>query len=438
MTYTIHNAVILTLDDNNTFYPYGAMVIKDGKIAAVGKKDTITFEGEIIDMHGNIVMPGLVNAHTHSHSSVLRNLADDKKLMDWLKTGIWPLEAVTNADVAKAAMGLTCLEFIKTGVTTFLDEFFFAKDIAPVSSSSGLRCFLSATVFENDCVETEDTLSAAEDFVKNWIGKEDETLIYPCFGPHAPYSVSAAQFKKIAELSEKYGVLINVHVSESPDEGKQIYEKYGCTPTEWLESLGVFSQRTVAAHSVHMSEHDLEIYAKNNVGVAYNPVSNLKLVSGIMPLKKMYEHGITVAIGTDGAQSNNSMDLLQDIKIGTLIQKQYTDDATFFNAEQCVRMLTVNGAKVLGMEDKIGTLEVGKYADFISLDTTSVNLTPLHKNRLSNIYSAIAYSVVGSDVADTVVNGKWLMKDRHVLSLDSEEIRKNAQKASEYLIEHAW
>lgn len=431
--YTLTNATIVTVDAQNHFYADGTIVIDDGRIIAVGNKEEIEPQGTVIDMGKKLLMPGLINAHTHTHSSIFRNMGDDLKLMDWLHTAMWPMERVLTSELACDATALSCVEYIRSGITTYADQFYFAKDIAPVAVQSGLRCFLAATVFENGCAETEDTLAAAVRFVEDW--KHKNGRLYPCFGPHAPYSVSAEQISRVAQLAKKYGVLTHIHISETKDENNQIYEKYGCSPTKWLESLGLFENPVLAAHSIHLSDEDMKIYAENKAAAAYNPVSNLKLVSGIMPMKALMEHGITIAVGTDGAQSNNSMDLLRDARTGTLIQKQKEDDATFCPAETVVRMMTINGAAALGMEQEIGSLEEGKRADLITFDPGSPRAVPLHRKDLRHLYSAIAYSLCGADVVDNVVDGQWVMKERVIKTLPETEVLKNAQKASEYLHE---
>lgn len=428
MEYTIYNATIITVDNKDNFYSNGAMVIKDGIITDIGDTKEVEFKGENINLHGKIVMPGLINAHTHTHSPLFKNILDDMKLMDWLKNGLWPLEKKITANDAKAATACSCLEFIKSGITTYADQFFYAKDIAEIADKSGLRCFLAATVLTNGCAETNDTVNVAEKFISEW--KQKQTLVYPCIGPHAPYSVSEKDWGKVIKIAEKYNVLIHTHISETQDENSEIMQKYNYTPTQWLEKIGVFKQKVLAAHSIHLTDEDIEIYKNNNVCAVYNPVSNLKLVSGIMPIEKMYKKGITVAIGTDGSQSNNSMDLLQDIKIGSLIQKQKQDDATFLNARTAIRMLTIDGAKALGIDKTIGSLEKGKSADFITFNNNSINFIPLDKNDLENIYSSIIYTATGTDVADTVVEGKWLMKDRKVMTLQETEILKVIQDLS--------
>lgn len=435
--YTITNCTILTMNDKDEYYPDGAMVIEDGKISAIGSREDIAPVGDVIDMEKRVVMPGLINTHTHSHSSIFRSLGDDMELMDWLHNAMWPTERHINHEVAYAAARMSCLEYLRGGITTYADQFYFAEDVAQAAMESGLRCFLAPSVFTKPTAETADTFAAAESFIKNWIGKEHETNIYPCIGPHAPYSVDESLFKKVNRLADQYDLLVHIHISETLDENRQIMEQQGMTPTGWLHHMGVLEHRTLAAHSIHLSEPDMELYAKNQVHASYNPVSNLKLVSGIMPIKEMKKAGIQISLGTDGSNSNNSMDLLRDLKTGVLIQKMKYGDATFLPAGEALRMATIEGAKALYMEKETGSLETGKRADFISLDTQSPRLSPLYAEKVDRIYATIVYSASGADIKDTVVDGRWVMQNGHVLTFDENEVRERAQEAGDYLVKKA-
>lgn len=436
-TITLKNCTILTMDGRDRHYADGRITIKDRIITAVGEAASVPEEGEAVDMKGRLVMPGLINTHTHSHSSIFRNTADDLSLMDWLKTAMWPMEKHLSPERAYAAARLSCLEYIRSGITCYADQFYFSKTVAEAAMTSGLRTFLAATVFTDPSPETADTLAAAADFAEKYHGRQDETLVYPCIGPHAPYSVEARLWKACVELSKQYNLLIHTHISETLDENRQIMEQTGMSPTRWLDSMGVLERPVLAAHSIHLDDSDLDLYARHNVAVSYNPVSNLKLVSGIMPMKRLLQKGILITLGTDGAQSNNSMDLLRDLRTGLLIQKQENGDASFLKARAALRMATIDGAKALGMDSQIGSLEVGKKADLIAFDTTSPRLCPLHRHSVKNLYAAMCYSACGADVADSMVNGRWLMRDRSVLSLNAAEVCRDAQEASEYLVEHS-
>lgn len=436
ITYTVVNCTIITVDEEDHFYPDGAMVVENGRIKKVGNRNSINPEGTVIDMGGRLVMPGLINTHTHSHASLFRSLGDDMELMDWLHNAMWPAESYMDHEIAYAATRMSCLEYMRGGVTTYADQFYFAEEVARAASESGLRCFLAPSVFTKGTAETDDTFAAAEQFIKGWKGREEETKVYPCIGPHAPYSVDEGLFRKVNRIADEYDLLVHIHISETMDENRQIMEEHRMSPTAWLASMGVLDHRVLAAHSIHLSEQDMELYAKYGVHASYNPVSNLKLVSGIMPMKEMKAAGIQISIGTDGSNSNNSMDLLGDLKTGALIQKMKYRDATFFPAKEAVRMATIEGAKALYIDGETGSLEEGKRADFISLDTKSPRLTPLYRNSVDKIYATVVYSACGADVKDTVVDGEWVVKAGEVLTMDEEVILGQAQEAGEKLVKH--
>jgi len=435
---TLTNCTVLTIDEQDTVYPQGRIQIQDGRIHAVGSEDDISLTGDVVNLNGGLVMPGLINTRTHSHSSIFRSQADDLRLMDWLKKAMWPMERFLSPELAYAATALSCLEYLRCGITTYADQFYFAETIAKAAQKSGLRCFLAATVFTDPSPETDDTLGTAVKFIQNWQNRETETRVYPCIGPHAPYSVSGDLFREVVSLSHQYDLLIHTHISETQDENEQICAQTGLSPTQWLESLGVLERPVLAAHSIHLSPEDLDIYQRRNVHVTYNPVSNMKLASGVMPYQEMKRRGIQVSLGTDGAQSNNSMDLLRDLREGALLQKVTSMDATVFSSQEAVRMVTIEGAKALGMEKQLGSLEAGKLADLIILDHQSPRLTPLHRADRNNLYGTVTYSACGGDVRDVMVDGKWLMRDRQILAFDEDEILCQGQKASEYLVEHAF
>lgn len=480
--FAIKNCTILTVDGQDRVYEAGAMIVADGRIRWIGPEEELEGQGwlegkagqagqeplegnagqerqerlddkagqepgpdsgtviakdRIIDLKGHLVLPGLVNTHTHSHSSVFRNLGDDMELMDWLNHAMWPAEKHLNPQIAYNAARMTCLEFIRSGITTYADQFYFAEDVARAASESGLNCYLAASVFDWSTAEGGDSFEKAADFVKHWHGRAGGTRVTPCIGPHAPYSVSGDLFKKVVDLADSYDLLIHTHISETEDENAQIMERYGLSPVKWLESLGVFGQKVLAAHCIHLSEEDMDVFRTYNVHVSYNPVSNLKLVSGIMPMKAMKERGIQISIGTDGAQSNNSLDLLRDLRTGSLIQKMLLHNAEFLPAREAVRMATIEGARALGCEGDRGSLEIGKKADFIVMDTTSPRLVPLIRNRADKLYAALVYSALGADVCGMCVDGRWVMRERRVISMDAEDVMAQAQESGRYLGERA-
>lgn len=438
-TITLDGCTLITMDAKDSFYPNARITIKGKRIAQIGLAQDIPLLGQVVNLGGALVMPGLINTHTHSHSSIFRSLADDLELMDWLKKAIWPMEKFLSQERMYAATSLSCLEYLKGGTTTCADQIYYPNTVAKAAMSTGIRSFLAASVFSSQgpAPQTENTFKDACNFVEKWQKSQEETRIYPCIGPHAPYSVDGDLFRQIVRYSEEKDLLIHVHISETADENRQIKETYGMSPSAWLHSLGVFSRPVLAAHSIHLSEPDIGLYQRYGVAASYNPASNLKLVSGIMPLKQLWQSGIVVGIGTDGAQSNNSMDLFRDLRLGSLIQKHHQQDATFANARQMVRMATIEGAKALHFDSEIGSIETGKRADFAILDPTSPRLCPMHSHNLANIYSLISYSALAADVQHVMVDGNWIVRDRRLLTADEDAIRANAQKASEYLLECA-
>lgn len=434
---TLTNCTILTMDDEDAYYSSGSIVIEGNIISQIGKADEVVPRGKIIDMNNKLVLPGFINTHTHSPSPLFRSMADDLELMDWLKKRIWPAEKFLTGELAYYGASLNSLELIECGVTTFADQYYFSTFTADAAKRFGLRAFIAPSVFSGPSPESENTICDAVDFIEKYRGKEEETLIYPCIGPHAPYSCSLETLRAVSDIALKYKLLVHIHISETMDENREIFEKTGLTPTQYVNEAGIFENRVLSAHSIHLSEKDMDIFKKKNVAVTYNPVSNLKLVSGIMPLKELEEKGIIVSIGTDGAQSNNSLDILRDLKIGNLIQKQKYQDATFFPARDALRMVTINGAEALGMKDKIGSLEKGKLADIIALDMRRTSLCPIHKNSIENLYSTIVYSASGADISDVFINGNIIMENHIVKVVDRDEIINAAQIGAEKLMKNA-
>lgn len=432
--FTLTKGIVLTIDERDNYYPDGKIVIKNNEILAIGSSDKVESRGKEINMKGKIILPGFVNTHTHSPSPLFRGMADDLCLMEWLKTLIWPAEKYMSEEIAYHGALLTFLEFLTTGVTTFADQYFYSEIIGEAARKSGLRGFVAPTIFSGPTPETSDPLQAAVNFIEKYVGREDETLIFPCIGPHAPYSCNRYELKQVVDISSRYDLLIQTHISETREENEQIFAKWGLTPTQYLDEIGLLERPLLAAHCIHLNEKDIKIFKKRGVRVSYNPVSNLKLVSGIMPFKKLRDEGIVLSLGTDGAQSNNSLDLLRDLKTGVLIQKYANKDATFLTAREALRLITINGAKALGIDDKIGSIEKGKKADIIALDMEAPNINPLHEKLLKNIYSAVVYSASGLNVSDVIVNGEILMLDKEIKKLDRQEIIKNAKKSSDYLM----
>jgi 5-methylthioadenosine/S-adenosylhomocysteine deaminase len=430
----LRHAIVLTIDAADSYYADGCIIVEDGLIAYVGteaQRPEIQEGDAVIDLHGKLVMPGLVNTHIHSHSPLFRNFGEDVALQTWLNAIMWPAESHLTEEQAYFAALHTCIESISSGVTTFADQFYFAPAVARAVNESGMRAVLCTSIFEDGRSDRFQTVRTAEEFVGAWQGRNP--LVVPGLGPHAPYSVSEEQWRQVVELSKSYGVLVHTHISETEKENKTFHTRYSLSPTQWLEKLGVFECPTLAAHCVHLSDEDIAILRNNDVHVSYNPVSNLKLVSGIMPYERLVGQGVQVSLGTDGAQSNNTLDLLGDLKTGVLIQKQRTGNPAFLTVSDAVRLATIAGALALGLDNVTGSLETGKQADLIAIDIRQPHLRPLHVDSVKMLYTALVYCATGRDVVDTMVRGRWLMRDRELLSLDAASILHRTDSISRLL-----
>jgi len=411
------------------------VVIKDGLIDYAGPEIEIEPEGERIDMKGKIVMPGLVNTHTHSPAALFRGFADDLFLMDWLQHYMWPMEKNLTAQFAYDGASLSYLEFLKNGMTTNVDMWYYADSLAQAAMRIGLRAVIAAGIFTWSTPESDHSLRDADDFVAKYRSTSAVSYIYPCYGPHDAYSCSREILRETAKLAAKRDTIIHAHISETQQNNEELFAKEGVSPTRYMQREGIFDQHVLGAHCIYLSDEDIDIFHESGACVSYNPVSNLKLCDGILPLQLLMKGNVGVSLGIDGAQSNNSLDLLADLKTGVLIQKMSQNDPTFFPARQAVRMVTIDGARAIGMENEIGSIEKGKLADIISLDTRDVNLAPCLHDFPEQIYSHITYSALGSNVSDVFVGGKQLLKDKKTLYLDTGEILETAQKASRILYE---
>ncbi|MEW6592822.1 MAG: amidohydrolase family protein [Candidatus Hadarchaeota archaeon] len=422
---------VLTMNSRRRLIKGGSVVINGGRISSVGeeikeKADTV------IDARGKVVLPGLINCHTHLAMTLLRGVADDMELMPWLETKIWPLEKNLTAARVHAGALLGCLEMIKSGTTCFADNYFFMDEVAKAVEQSGIRGDLSYGIIElGDPKKRESELKIGEKLVKDWQGKADGRIL-TMFGPHAPYTCSPECLVNVKELAKKHKVGIHIHVAESQDETKQITEKYGKRPVEHLDSIGFLGPEVLAAHCVWLDEKEIKILHDRGVKPVHNPVSNMKIGCGVSPVPEMLNVGIPVALGTDGAASNNSLDMINEMKFAALLNKVHKLAPTVMPAYSVLEMATINGAKALGLEKEIGTIEVGKKADIIIVDLHRPHLTPVH-----NVIPHLVYSAVGGDVDTTIVDGKILMKGRKVQTLDEERVMEKAQEASDSMVMEA-
>ena len=424
----IKDGYVITMDPKRRVFERGSVAIDGDKIVAVGK-DVEEKADVVIDAKGKVVLPGLINCHTHLAMVLLRGVADDMALMPWLETRIWPIEKNLRAEDCHAGALLGCLEMIKSGTTCFADQYFFMENVARAVEEAGMRASLSYGIIEQgDPKRRESEIRAGEKLVKERNGTA-KGRITTMFGPHAPYTCSPECLMKVKELAKKYKVGIHIHISETQGEVKQITEKYGKRPVEHLDAIGLLGPEVLAAHCVWVTEREIKILKEKGVTPVHNPISNMKTASGVAPVQEMLNAGIPVALGTDGAASNNALDMINEMKFAALLNKVHKLDPVIVSAAATLEMATINGAIGLGLDKKIGSLEAGKKADIIIVDFKKPNLTPLH-----NVVSHLVYSAASGDVDTTIVDGKILMQERKVMALDEDKVLERAQKTSDDLV----
>lgn len=407
----------------------GSVVVENDKIIEITDKTGIYKADEVINGEKKVLMPGLVNTHTHLSMSLLRGLADDLPLDAWLNDHIWPVEASLKGEYCYAGALLACIEMIKSGTTTFNDMYFFMDDVAKAVDEAGLRGMLSHGMIdlgdeEKRRTEFKETLRIIEKCHDTADGR-----IKVVFGPHAPYTCSEELLKEVREKADKMDLKIHIHVSETEFEVQQVTEAHGSRPFEYLDEIGFLGDDVIAAHAVWLSDREIEIIRDNEVNLSHNPTSNMKLASGISPVSKLIDAGVNVSLGTDGAASNNNMDMIEEMKIAALLQKVDTMDSTVLPAQKVFEMATIGGAKALGLQDEIGTIETGKKADMIILDMNTAHLSPF-RHPLSHL----VYAANGSDVDTVICNGEILMQNRELKVLDEASVIKLAENAVEELL----
>ena len=428
-TILIKNAFILSPNEN--FKGKKSLLIKNDLIAEISDEIDESNADKIIDATGKILLPGLINTHTHLSMTLFRGLADDLSLDSWLNDHIWPMEANLNGDYCYIGALLGAVELIKSGTTTFSDMYFYMEDVARAVDEAGIRAVLSYGMIDfGDAEKRENEIKENLTLFNSCNGMADGR-IKVFFGPHSPYTASEELLIKVRELADEYNMGIHIHVSETQKEINDISEEKGLRPFEYLDKIGFLGPDVVAAHSVWLSDNEIEIIKKNNVKVSHNPCSNMKLASGIAPVSKLIENDICVSIGTDGASSNNNLDLIEELKTASLLQKVSTLDPKVLTSDEAIAMGTIKGAEALGLDDEIGSIEVGKKADIILIDTNSANMVP----DSSSLSSNVIYSANGSNVDTTICNGKILMENKKLTVLDEQEIYDKARQAIKELKE---
>ncbi len=428
-TILIKNALIL--NPNNFEDKKQSLLIKDDLIAEIADEIDDDKAAKIIDAEGKILLPGLINTHTHLSMTLFRGLADDLSLDSWLNDHIWPMEANLNGDYCYIGALLGAVELIKSGTTTFSDMYFYMEDVARAVEDAGIRAVLSYGMIDfGDAERREAELKENLNLFNSCNGMADGR-IKVFFGPHSPYTASEELLIRTRQLADEHNMRIHIHVSETEKEINDISQEKGLRPFEYLDKIGFLGPDVVAAHCVWLSDNEIEIIKKHDVKVSHNPCSNMKLASGISPVSKLIENDICVSIGTDGASSNNNLDLIEELKTASLLQKVATLDPKVLSSDEAIEMATIKGAEALGLDSEIGSIEVGKKADIILIDTNAANMVP----DSSSLSSNIIYSANGSNVDTTICNGKILMENKELTFLDEQEIFDKAKQAIKELKE---
>lgn len=422
----IKNGTILTMDPDSTLIEGGVVGLKGDTISYVGnnRKEKIIAK-KVIDANGGIVLPGLINGHTHAAMSLFRGLADDLPLMEWLNKYIFPVESRMDADFVYTGTLLACAEMILSGTTTFCDMYLFEDEVAKAAKKAEMRCLVGEVLYDFDSPNygtIEKGFEYSESLIKKW---KDDPLVSIAVEPHSLFTCSPDLLQQANALALKYSVPLITHLAETLSELHDIKERYGRTPVEHLQALGMLGPHLIADHCVHLQEKEIKALVQEGVKAVHNPESNMKLASGIAPIPKMLDMGMIIGLGTDGCASNNNLDLFTEMDMAAKLHKLNTMDATVMDAMTVLRMATIEGARALGMETLTGSLEKGKKADIIIVDIKKPHLTPMY-----NPYSHLVYSARGNDVSHTLINGKLVMEGRKLPGLALDEIMEKAREKS--------
>ncbi len=427
MKLLIKNINLVPIDGKRELIKNTNIYVEDDRIAYIGELKEDIKADVIIDGKGKVAMPGLINSHTHIGMSLLRNYADDLPLHDWLTQKIWPTEANLRAEDVYWGSLLSMVEMIQSGTTGFCDMYFFMDEVGKGLEQSGMRGILTRGLIEEKGKE-EEKLKETKELYRNWNGKGNQR-IKVMVAPHAPYTCSPSYLERIMELAYELNTGIHIHLSETKKEVEDSIKAYGKSPIKHVYDLGLFNLPTIAAHCVHVNDEDIDILKENKVSSVNNPGSNLKLASGFSPIDKMLKEGVNVALGTDGSSSNNNLNMFEEIYLASTVNKAVNMDAVSIPALIAIEMATINGAKALLWDDDIGSIEIGKKADIILIDMDKPHLYPIH-----NIVSSLAYSVQGSDVDTVIIDGKIIMENREMKTLDVERIMFETERAAKDLI----
>jgi 5-methylthioadenosine/S-adenosylhomocysteine deaminase len=420
----IVGATVVTMNPKREVLQNSSIGIRDGVIEMI--TDRVNFAGArartTIDAHGKVVIPGLINTHTHAPMSLFRGIADDLDLNEWLTKYIFPAEAknVTEAFV-RAGTRLGLAEMIRGGTTTYCDMYYFEDAIADETKRAGVRGVLGETVIDfpvPDNKTWEQAMAYSERFIKKW---QNDPLIVPAIAPHAPYTVSTEHLRDVKALSDRLNAAIVTHVAETRKERDDIKSKYGDTPVDYLNRIGFLGPRVIAAHTVWVTDEEIDVLKRAGVGAAHNPQSNMKLASGVAPVPRMLEKDLPVGLGTDGAASNNDLNMWEEMDTAAKLHKLISGDPKTLPAEVAFEMATIRGARALHLDKLTGSIEPGKRADIVIVDFDDLNQVPFY-----NVYSHLVYATKANDVRTVVINGRIVMRDRVLLTLNENAIKKES------------
>ena len=417
----------LLLDSENTCLDRAAIAINAGDILAVGHTEKIEKQyraKKTITAQDSLIMPGFVNCHTHAAMTCFRGIADDLELMDWLNNYIFPAEAKNvNKDLAYWGSLLANAEMIKSGTTTFCDMYIFEDETARAAKQSGMRCLIGEVLFDfpsPNFKTPEEGLAYTRMLIEKW---QNDPLINIIIEPHSLYTCSPALLTAAKKLADDYSVPLGIHLLENKSEKEQLLQRYGKPAVSFLKEIDYLNEKLIAFHCVSLSDQDIKLFADHGCKISHNPASNMKLASGVAPVPDMLKAGITVGLGTDGCASNNNLDMIKEMSTAAKLHKVARLDSTVMNAQTVVRMATIEGAKALGMDKITGSLEVGKKADIIIIGLNEPHLTPLY-----NEYSHLVYAMSGADVDTVLINGKIVMENRKLLTINEAEVMQKVKE----------
>lgn len=426
----IINGTVLTMDAGNSIFKNGIIGIKGDSIVHVGGDTGRKFQAKtIIDAKEGLVLPGLINGHTHAAMTLFRGLADDLPLMDWLNNYIFPVESKINAEFVYTGSLLACAEMILSGTTTFCDMYLFEDEVAKAAKSAGMRCIVGEVLYDfpsPNYGSIENGFRYTESLIDKW---KNDSLVSIAVEPHSPFTCSPSLLSAANELSLKYQAPLIIHLSETENEIDVVQKQYGRRPVDHLDSLGILGPHLIADHCVHINDAEIDLLAGNGVKVIHNPESNMKLASGIAPVPGMLKRGVTVGLGTDGCASNNNLDLFGEMDTAAKLHKIGSMDTTVMDSLTVLRMATIEGAKALGIDKITGSIETGKKADIIIVDCDKPHMVPMY-----NPFSQLVYAARGGDVTHAIINGRLVMDNRRVLTMDLDAIMARAIERSKVIL----